>query len=254
MDIAHHAYTSSHYGPRARQYLDSVTHAAGEDLDQIEAFVARLAPARALDLGCGGGHVAYRAAPHAGHVVACDLSPEMLRVVAAEAARRGITNISTQQSAAEHLPFDNENFFVVLSRFTAHHWPDMAAGLREARRVLPRGGRALFIDTVAPSARLLDTHMQAFELLRDPTHVRNATAEQWVTALADAGFAITGLTPRRLRLDFPAWIARTSTPPALVAALRHLQDAAPPEVRTHFAVEPDGSWVIDKLALEAVAV
>ena len=253
MDTAHHAYTSAHYGPRAQQYLDSATHAAGEDLDQIAAFAARWSPAAALDLGCGGGHVAYRLAPHAGQVVACDLSAEMLTVVAREAAARGLANITTRQAPAELLPFADASFDMVVCRYSAHHWPDLAAGLRQARRVLKPAGRALFVDTVAPSAPLLDSYMQTMELLRDPTHVRNPRAEEWVTTLAQAGFALTGATARRLRLAFAPWTARTTTPPPLVAALRHLQQQAPAEVRAHFEIEPDGSWTLDKLALEVVA-
>ena len=60
----------------------------------------------------------------------------MLDAVAATAAERGLTNITVRQAAAEHLPFADAHFDIVLCRFTTHHWQDMEAGLREARRVL----------------------------------------------------------------------------------------------------------------------
>src|SRR5215470_6315058 len=61
---------------------------------------------------------------------------------------------------AEHLPFPDASFDRVLSRYSAHHWRDFEAGLREAARVLKPGGIAGFVDTVSPGAPLLDTYLQ----------------------------------------------------------------------------------------------
>ena len=161
----HHGVVAENYGPRADAYVSSAVHAGGADLDQIELFLRGRSNARALDLGCGGGHVSYRAAPHVAEVVAVDLTPEMLEVVARTAAERGLTNIATRQAPAEQLPFEDGRFDIVLCRFTAHHWRDFEAGLREARRVLAPGGIAVFIDCVAPAAAVLDTHLQVVEVL-----------------------------------------------------------------------------------------
>ena len=59
----------------------------------------------ALDLGCGGGHVSYRLAPHVGQLTAYDLSQAMLDAVGREAAGRGLGNIALRRGAAEALPF-----------------------------------------------------------------------------------------------------------------------------------------------------
>ena len=238
-------FTAEQYAPRAADYVNSAVHAQGPDLDQIEALVTGHAGAVVLDLGCGGGHVSYRAAPHVARVVAADVTQAMLDQVRKTAAAKGLANIETRLAAAESLPFADAMFDIVFCRFTAHHWQDFAGGLREARRVLKPGGLAAFIDTVAPAPRVLDTHLQAVELLRDPSHVRNYSVAEWVAELARAGFAVQGTTLRRLRMEFPVWIARTQTPPDLAAAIRLVQRNAPEEVRTHFAVGADGSFDID---------
>jgi ubiquinone/menaquinone biosynthesis C-methylase UbiE len=253
MTQSHHSFVDTVYSPRANEYLTSAVHASGEDLDQIEAAVRGRPAARALDLGCGGGHVCYRVAPHVAEVVAVDLSAQMLATVVRAASERELRNITTQQSAAESLPFAQGRFDIVLSRFSAHHWRDLDAGLREARRVLAPEGKAIFVDTVAPAVALLDSHLQTIELLRDSSHVRNYTSPEWVAALARAGFEVISVRPRRLRIEFASWIARTRTPPLLADAIRMIQQNAPEEVRGRLGIEPDGSFQLDAISFEAKA-
>ncbi|MGB8839584.1 MAG: class I SAM-dependent methyltransferase [Aliidongia sp.] len=250
-DKTHDAVVTAQFGPRAAAYVTSEVHAKGEDLVELAQLAARQPGARVLDLGCGGGHVGFAVAAQAREVVAFDLSDEMLAAVEHEAAARGIGNIRTAQGSVTSLPFADGSFDVVLCRYSAHHWPDLAAGLAEARRVVRPGGIAAFADTVSPAAALLDTHLQAVELLRDPSHVRDYAIEQWRQALIAAGFAPGQPTLRRLRLEFGSWIARMQTAEAHRCAIRSLQDGAPAVVRRHFAIEPDGSFTVDKMLLTA---
>ncbi|MBV9757808.1 MAG: class I SAM-dependent methyltransferase [Alphaproteobacteria bacterium] len=239
------------FGAQAGAYLTSTVHAQGEDLDAIAAIVAGRAEARVLDLGCGAGHVSFAVAPHVAAVTACDLSPSMLDVVARAAAERGFANIATRQSSAEHLPFADQEFDLVLSRYSAHHWHDFRRGIAEAARVLKRGGSAVFVDTAAPEAPVLDTFLQAIELLRDTSHVRNYSKREWEWSVLEAGLVIDAATFGRVHLDFQAWVTRMRTPALHVEAIRALQAAVADEVRQHFAVEPDGSFCFDRLLLQA---
>ncbi len=255
MDDTQNRFTADHYAPRAQAYVESRDHSQGADLDQMEA-VLREADAgawRVLDLGCGGGHVSYRAAPLVAAVVACDVTPAMLEAVARAAADRGLGNITTRQAAAESLPFADADFDAVLCRFTAHHWAEVDRGLAEARRVLKPGGLAVFMDCVAPSDRAADTHLQTVELLRDASHVRDYSVAEWRRMLADAGFRIDGATARKLRMVFPTWTARTGVTPETARAIRAVQEAASAAVRAHFAIGPDGSFDLDTATLVARA-
>src|SRR6202008_3961440 len=146
-------------------------HAQGADLESLAALVEADSRAQVLDLGCGAGHVSFAVAPRAKSVVAYDLSTDMLDVVARAAKDRGVGNTTTRQGVAEQLPFPDATFDRVLSRYSAHHWRDFEAGLREVARVLKPGGIAGFLDAVSPARPLLDTFLQAVELLRDPSHL-----------------------------------------------------------------------------------
>ncbi|MBB4638141.1 class I SAM-dependent methyltransferase [Longimicrobium terrae] len=253
MTRSHDANTQSQFGPRAALYVTSAMHAAGPDLDALDEIAAEMRPERALDLGCGGGHVAYRLAPHAGEVMACDLSAEMLAVVAQTASERGLMNIQTHEAAAERLPFDDATFDLVATRFSAHHWRTLEPGIAEAHRVAKPGATVIFIDPVAPGRALHDTHLQAVELLRDTSHVRDYTVAEWTAAVERAGFIVQRVRRHRIRIDFDDWIARMRTPEPLVAAIHALQAAASDEVRAYFAVEPDGSFLLDIMTLETTA-
>jgi 2-polyprenyl-3-methyl-5-hydroxy-6-metoxy-1,4-benzoquinol methylase len=64
MATNHDDTTERQFGPQAQSYVTSAVHASGPDLDRIDAIAREHACGRALDLGCGGGHVSYRIAPH----------------------------------------------------------------------------------------------------------------------------------------------------------------------------------------------
>jgi ubiquinone/menaquinone biosynthesis C-methylase UbiE len=220
----------------------------------MAALIGNRPDAVALDMGCGGGHVAFRMAGLVKKVVAYDLSAAMLETVGAEAQRRGLDNIVTKQGAAETLPCPDASFDVVATRYSAHHWGAFRDGLAQMRRVLKQDGLALFMDVVSPGVPLLDTWLQALELLRDPSHVRNASLDEWRATLASLGFAIDEVATYKLRLQFGPWIERMQTPDVHVAAIRSLQRRAADEVGDYFAIGEDGSFTVDTMLIAARAV
>jgi SAM-dependent methyltransferase len=247
MSNERHALVERQFGPNARAYVESADHARGADLEGLASLVRGRGAARVLDLGCGGGHVAFTVAPHVGSVVAYDLAAAMLEAVRAEARTRGLANIVT-----ERVPFEDASFDIVVTRYSAHHWADLAAGLAGMRRVLKPEGLAVVIDTVAPGVPALDAFLDEVERLRDPSHGRNRSPAEWEQALRRAGLRPLPPVPSRLRLGFAGWIARIGTPAAQARAIRALQAGTSPEVREHFAIEPDGSWTIDTLTIECL--
>ena len=239
------------FGRAAAQYKTSQVHATGEDLVRIAKLVQQQEQPYALDAGCGAGHASMAIAPYSRRVVALDLTPHMLEQVEQLAAERGFSHIETRQGDVEQIPFGDNSFDVVVSRYSAHHWPDPLTALQECARVLKPGGRFILSDTVSPEEPAHDTFLQTFELLRDASHVRDHTLTQWQAMFERNGFQSRVVFTWRLPLDFQAWTTRMATPPAQVAMVQHLYENAPEEIRTAFAIQHNYDFALYGALFEA---
>jgi SAM-dependent methyltransferase len=249
--MEHDVLVAQQFGATASAYLESVTHATGEDLEMLGAEIGAVPAAVVLDLGCGAGHASFAVAPYAASVTAYDLTAQMLAVVQREASARRLGNITTVQGMAEELPFPDAHFDRVISRYSAHHWHDVPAALRELQRVLKPGGQALLIDTAGGETPLLDTHLQAVEILRDPSHIRDYSVREWLAFFREAGLPANLRKEWPVKIEFSSWIERQRTSPDRVAAIHALWGAAPDEVRAFFEVQPDSSFTLQKVLITA---
>ncbi len=230
----------------AANYTTSHVHAQGEDLARMVDLAASQKTWRVLDAGCGAGHAALTFAPHVAHITGVDLSEAMLAQCRQNAAARSLTNVDFRRGDVEALPFEDASFDLVISRYSAHHWPQPQQALREIRRVLQPGGQFILSDIVSFDDFAVDTHVQAIELLRDPSHVRDHTVAGWRQMLGKMGFLVdednAPAYEWSLFLQFDLWTSRMKTPAAHVEMVRALLDNAPQEVREALRVEEDSSF------------
>ncbi|HAL3018791.1 TPA: class I SAM-dependent methyltransferase, partial [Escherichia coli] len=142
-------------------------------------------------------------------------------------------------------------FDIVISRYSAHHWHDVGAALREVNRVLKPGGLLIVMDVMSPGHPVRDIWLQTVEALRDTSHIRNHASGEWLTLISEANLIVDNLITDKLPLEFSSWVARMRTPEALVDAIRIYQQSASTEVKTYFALQNDGSFTSDIIMLEA---
>jgi ubiquinone/menaquinone biosynthesis C-methylase UbiE len=175
------------WSERAQAYRDSATHSEGPDLDVVVEWCAPGPGRKVLDVATGGGHVARRLRELGCEVVTVDAAPGMTPDVVA----RG-----------EELPFADGSFDVVVSRIAPHHFEDLAAAIAEMERVANR--LVVIEDTLFSSER----HEEA-ERLRDPSHVRNYTEEEWRRVLEQSGLEIEQVETFEKIHPLEDWLART---------------------------------------------
>lgn len=123
--------------------------AMGRDVTEALVEYARPKPGmKILDLASGTGEPAITLASRVGaegQVTALDLSAELLEIAANRALQRGLKNVRMQQADAHRLPFPDQSFDLVTSRFGVMFFENCVSALGEAHRVLKPGGRACFL-------------------------------------------------------------------------------------------------------------
>jgi SAM-dependent methyltransferase len=172
-----------------------------------------------LDVAAGAGHLARAIAHRAGHVIAFDLTPEMLATGKAAAEKAGISNLVFERGDAAALPYLDDSFDLVVSRFAVHHFPEPARQLAEMMRVCRPGRSVAVIDLVAADPATADRHNE-LEHLRDPSHTRALTIDELARMLEAGGAAIERQTSIDRELDLERWLAQSSTPPEQAEPIR----------------------------------
>jgi SAM-dependent methyltransferase len=124
--------------------------ASGDYPSMVETFLLPLGPrlveacgiaagARVLDVAAGTGNASIPAAQTGAHVTASDLTPELLDAGRRAAAAQGVS-LEWVEADAEHLPFDEGAFDVVMSAIGAMFAPHHRAVAHELVRVCAPGG------------------------------------------------------------------------------------------------------------------
>jgi ubiquinone/menaquinone biosynthesis C-methylase UbiE len=128
-----------------------------------------------LDVACGGGIVVCAFAPEAKHATGIDMTPAMLEQARRLAAAKGLANVSWDQGDVGSLPYADDTFNIVVTRFSMHHFLDPIGVLREMVRVCAPGGRIVVVDMYASEDVAKAAEWNRLEKLRDPSHARCLT-------------------------------------------------------------------------------
>jgi demethylmenaquinone methyltransferase/2-methoxy-6-polyprenyl-1,4-benzoquinol methylase len=109
-----------------------------------DRFVARVKPRsgeQILDMAGGTGDIAFRMAQRGAEVTVSDINADMLAVGEERARKRGLTGLRWKVENAEKLSFDDNRFDAYTIVFGIRNVTRIEEALKEAHRVLRRGGR-----------------------------------------------------------------------------------------------------------------
>jgi ubiquinone/menaquinone biosynthesis C-methylase UbiE len=172
---------------RAHAYRESAAHREGEDLDLVVEWSAGAEVA--LDVATGGGHVARRLREAGVDVVTLDPAPGMEPDVV---------------SRGEEIPFADASFDVVACRVAAHHFEDVAKAIAEMARV--SRDRVIVVDNL-----FLDDRAEEADRVRDPSHVRNQTEDEWRALFELAGLWVEEVRRLEKPIEVEPWLERAGT-------------------------------------------
>jgi hypothetical protein len=208
----------STWSERAELYRHSAAHREGPDLDLVVEWAT--GARTALDVATGGGHVARRLREAGLDVVTCDPAPGMRPDVVCR---------------AEDLPFAAGSFDLVACRVAAHHFEDVRTAVREFARVAAE--RVLVVDNL-----YLGEREEEADRLRDPSHVRNYTEEEWRSFFAEARLRLDDLRRFDKPIEFGPWLDRAGCVGEEADRVREL-----------LADRISDGWItLDRLALKGV--
>ena len=134
----------------ARSY-DIMNDAMSAGMHRVwkDRFVKRVKPRDGesiLDMAGGTGDIAFRLAASGAAVTVADINPDMLAVGIDRAAKRGIDGLVWTEANAESLTYLDRFFDAYTIAFGIRNVTDIPVALREAHRVLKRGGRFFCLE------------------------------------------------------------------------------------------------------------
>lgn len=152
-----------------------------------------------LDVACGGGIISCEFAKIVSQVTGIDLTPAMIEQAKSLQKEKQLKNINWKIGDVLNLPFDDNSFSIVVTRYSFHHLIDPQKALEEMKRVCRPNGKVVVID-VTPDKDKVDLYDQV-EKLRDSSHVRALTFSELKSMMEKTGLVNLKTEPHDLEME-----------------------------------------------------
>jgi len=130
-----------------------------------------------LDVACGPGMVACEFARHAGQVTGIDITPAMIEQAQKLQRQQNLSDVAWVVGEAVSLPYGDNSFSLVITRYSFHHLLSPRHALAEMVRVCKPGGRVLVADVAVDPGK--SAAYDRLEILRDPSHTHALTRDEF---------------------------------------------------------------------------
>lgn len=130
-----------------------------------------------LDVACGPGLVAIEFAKKSNHVTGIDITEKMIEEAHKKQKNEKITNVTWEIGDVTSLPYSDNSFSIVVTRYSFHHFMEPEIVLNEMIRVCKPNGKIMVIDVTVPKEK--NEKFNKMEKLRDPSHTKALTPEEF---------------------------------------------------------------------------
>ncbi len=189
--IDHNKNIVKQFSKQAIGYSSITSHS--DSLEKLISITSASNKDKVLDIACGSGIVSCEFAKHTSSVIGIDMTQEMLDEAKKLQTKQKIKNVSWQIGDVENLPYDDETFSIVISRFGFHHFLNPLKVLSEMKRVCKPDGVLLVVDVSLPNTKI--EKYNKMEKNRDSSHVAALSLTEFSTLFSKVGF-------KNLKSDF----------------------------------------------------
>ena len=184
---------------------DGKTYADVEGLAWMLKDLPLLDSDRALDIATGTGEFARALAPHVATVIGIDATDAMMEQGKKFIQQAGIKNITFHKGVVQDLPFEDETFDIVSSRYAFHHFAEPKSVISEMVRVCKTGGHIIIVDIIVPDEATA-TEYNYYEWLCDQSHTRCLGFEEFQTCFRLFGMDVISARTRNLEEELIQWM------------------------------------------------
>jgi len=183
--IFHNDNIISQFSKQAIPFTKLSQHSNQYGLDLMLKICAPKQNDIVLDVACGPGIISCEFAKEVSHVTGIDLTPAMIEQAKVLQQDKQLDNLTWKLGDVLNLPFYDNSFSIVITRYSLHHILEPKKVLEEMKRVCIPGGKIMIID-VTPDKDKVEAYNNV-EKLRDSSHVKALTFSELENMMKDIG-------------------------------------------------------------------
>jgi len=195
--VSHNDIIVSQFTKQAIPFSQMAQHSNHYGLDLMFEMSLPQIDDKVLDVACGPGIIACEFANKVNHVTGIDITPAMIEEAKNLQIERKLSNIDWKVGDVARLPFGDDSFSLVVTRYSFHHLIEPKQVLEEMKRVCKPKGKIFIID-VTPDKNKVEAYNQV-EKLRDSSHTGAMTFDMLRGLMHEAG--LTNLKSRHHELE-----------------------------------------------------
>ncbi|HYL85243.1 MAG TPA: methyltransferase domain-containing protein [Candidatus Angelobacter sp.] len=219
----HNEVVKESFTTQAKSFAENPWVKNEERIRRLVAAAGLKGTERVLDVACGPGYIAEAFARGAREAIGVDLTAAMLTIAEERTKERGVSNVSFRMGDVQKLPFEQEEFDVVVSRLALHHMREPERVVKEMARVCQVEGIVLVEDIYGSEHTERAAYQDHWEKLRDPSHVRTLPMSEHLRLFREAGLETDQVqTFQDLCPEVERWLATTKAPPEAAGEVRRL--------------------------------
>lgn len=180
----HNKNIVAQFSKQAKGYTSITSHS--DSLEKLIAMTSASINDEVLDIACGSGIVSCEFAKYTNHVTGIDMTQEMLEEAKKIQTILNLKNLTWEMGDVESLPYGDNSFSIVISRFGFHHFLNPLKVLSEMKRVCKPNGIVLVVDVSLPDSKI--KKYNEMEKNRDNSHVGALSIAEFSHLFEKVGF------------------------------------------------------------------